>query len=74
MPLVSYYLGRPAHVWIAAMSRRGPARKAGNGSGVVRGTLAPGGGHPQVQVSRKGTLSPAMPTPPNSTTFLVAAS
>lgn len=24
MPLVSYYLGRPAHVWIAAVSRRGP--------------------------------------------------
>jgi hypothetical protein len=40
MPLVSYYLGRPAHVWIAAMSRCGPARKAGNGSGVVRGILA----------------------------------
>jgi hypothetical protein len=40
MPLVSYYLGRPAHVWIAAMPRRGPARKAGNGSGVVRGIPA----------------------------------
>jgi hypothetical protein len=36
MPLVSYYLGRPAHVWIAAMSRRGSARNAGNGSGGVR--------------------------------------
>jgi hypothetical protein len=36
MPLVAFYLGRPAHVWIAAMSRRGPARKADNGSGVVR--------------------------------------
>lgn len=35
MPLVSYYLGRPAHVWIAAMSRRGSAQKADNGSGVV---------------------------------------
>jgi hypothetical protein len=25
MPTVHYYLGRPAHVWIAAMSRRSPA-------------------------------------------------
>jgi hypothetical protein len=24
MPTVPYYLGRPAHVWIAAMSRRRP--------------------------------------------------
>src|SRR5690242_18297454 len=30
MPLVPYYLGRPAHIWIAAMSPCGPARKAGN--------------------------------------------
>jgi hypothetical protein len=35
MPVVSYYLGRPAHVWIAAMSRPGSAQKADNGSGVV---------------------------------------
>ncbi len=26
MPVVSYYLGRPAHVWIAATSRRRIAR------------------------------------------------
>jgi len=26
MPEVPYYLGRPAHVWIAAMSRRRAAR------------------------------------------------
>ena len=25
MPIVPYFLGRPAHVWIAAMSRRGSA-------------------------------------------------
>ena len=25
MPLVHYYLGRPAHFWVAAMSRRDPA-------------------------------------------------
>jgi hypothetical protein len=35
MPLVPYYLGRPAHVWIAAMARRGSAQKADNASGVV---------------------------------------
>jgi hypothetical protein len=28
MPLVPYYLGRPAYIWIAAMSRRSPARRA----------------------------------------------
>jgi hypothetical protein len=33
---VHYYLGRPAHVWIAASSRRGPARQAHEGSGRVR--------------------------------------
>lgn len=26
MPLVAYYLGRPARVWIAAMSRRAGER------------------------------------------------
>jgi hypothetical protein len=25
MPLVHYYLGRPAHFWVAVMSRRDPA-------------------------------------------------
>src|SRR4029077_5946023 len=34
--IVHYYLGRPAHVWIAANSRRGPARQAHKGSGRVR--------------------------------------
>jgi hypothetical protein len=33
--IVHYYLGRPAHVWIAANSRRGPARQAHKGSGSV---------------------------------------
>jgi hypothetical protein len=41
MPIVSYYLGRPAHVWIAAMSSRGSERKENN-SGVVRGSTPPG--------------------------------
>ena len=27
MPLVPYYLGRPAHFWIAAMSRRESGQK-----------------------------------------------
>jgi hypothetical protein len=35
MPAVHYYLGRPARVWIAAQSRRSPARQARNGSGRV---------------------------------------
>jgi len=35
MGIVHYYLGRPAHVWIAANSRRGPARQAHKGSGRV---------------------------------------
>ena len=43
MPIVPYYLGRPAHVWIAAMSRRGPARQTRQGTahGEVRGQQAP---------------------------------
>jgi hypothetical protein len=32
---VHYYLGRPAHVWIAANPRRSPARQAHKGSGRV---------------------------------------
>jgi hypothetical protein len=36
MPLVHYYLGRPAHVWVTAMSRPGFARRAPNGTGLVR--------------------------------------
>ena len=28
MTIVHYYLGRPAHVWIAANPRRSPARQA----------------------------------------------
>jgi hypothetical protein len=34
--VVHYYLGRPAHVWIAASSRRDPARQAHEGSARVR--------------------------------------
>jgi len=36
MTIVHYYLGRPARVWIAANSRRSPARQARQGSGRVR--------------------------------------
>jgi hypothetical protein len=35
MTIVHYYLGRPARVWIAANSRRSPARQARKGSGRV---------------------------------------
>jgi hypothetical protein len=35
MAAVHYYLGRPAHVWISAHSRRSPARQARTGSGPV---------------------------------------
>jgi hypothetical protein len=35
MTIVHYYLGRPAHVWIAANSRRSPARQAHKDSGRV---------------------------------------
>jgi hypothetical protein len=35
MTIVHYYLGRPAHVWIAANPRRSPARQAHKGSGRV---------------------------------------
>ena len=35
MTIVHYYLGRPAHVWIAANSHRSPARQADKGSGRV---------------------------------------
>lgn len=40
MTIVHYYLGRPAHVWIAANSRRGPAPQAHKGTG--RGHTVPG--------------------------------
>jgi hypothetical protein len=36
MPIVPYYLGHPAHVWIAAMSRRSFAWQANNGCELVR--------------------------------------
>jgi hypothetical protein len=36
MPVVPYYLGRPARIWIAAMSRRSSARQARKGGGLVR--------------------------------------
>jgi hypothetical protein len=35
MTVVHYYLGRPARVWIAANSRRSPARQAHEGSGRI---------------------------------------
>ena len=43
MPIVPYYLGRPAHVWVAAMSRRGSPRRTAQGTahGEVRGQQAP---------------------------------
>jgi hypothetical protein len=36
MPLVHYYLGRPASVWIAAMSKRSSARRPRTGTGPAR--------------------------------------
>ena len=39
MTIVHYYLGRPARVWIAAHSRRSPARQARQGSGRGHGGL-----------------------------------
>jgi hypothetical protein len=39
MTIVHYYLGRPTHVWIAANSRRSPARQAHKGSGRVHGGI-----------------------------------
>jgi hypothetical protein len=33
MPVVPYYLGRPASVWIAAMAKRGFARQPRTGTG-----------------------------------------
>ena len=35
MPIVAYYLGRPAHVWSAAVSRRNSARQACGGGGLA---------------------------------------
>jgi pimeloyl-ACP methyl ester carboxylesterase len=44
MPIVPYLLGRPAHVWIAAMARSGSPRQTRQGTahGEVRGQQAPG--------------------------------
>jgi hypothetical protein len=36
MTIVHYYLGRPAHVWIAANSRRSPERQARKGGGRIQ--------------------------------------
>ena len=59
MPLVPYYLGRPAHFWIAAMSRRGSGRIADNGSGVVCGRIPvqPGATQPKVTGAGAGRLA-----------------
>lgn len=40
MPAVHYYLGRPAAVWIAANSRRSPARQAHKGNGRVHSGIS----------------------------------
>ena len=50
MPVVPYYLGRPAHVWSTAMSRRNSARPAREG-----GRLAHGDASGQAAVSLAGT-------------------
>jgi hypothetical protein len=70
MPTIPYYLGRPAHVWIAAMSSRGSARNDNN-SRAVRASTPPGrstqpgaaqdgSAHPESASSapQRGTLSP----------------
>jgi len=41
MPVVPYYLGRSAHVWITAMSRRNSAWQAREGGGNDRGDVLP---------------------------------
>jgi hypothetical protein len=40
MFIVSYYLGRPAHVWSAAMSRRNSARQAREGGGLAHSDIS----------------------------------
>jgi hypothetical protein len=58
MTIVHYYLGRPAHVWIAANSRRSPARQARKGGGRIQSGI-PGqparGSTPSVPAAAHGS-------------------
>jgi hypothetical protein len=72
MTIVHYYLGRPAHVWIAANSRRSPLRQAHKGSGRVHSGI-PGqparGFTPSVSAAAHGSTdatpaAPATGSPP----------
>ena len=66
MTIVHYYLGRPAHVWIAANSRRSPARQAHKGSGRVHSGI-PGqparGFTPSVSLRRTAQPMPTRAVP-----------
>jgi hypothetical protein len=57
MPSVPYYLGRPARIWIAAMSRRGSARQTRKGSGLA-GNDIPGQPQSASPAPRRRTLPP----------------
>jgi len=54
MPRVPYYLGRPARVWIAAMSRRGSARQTRTGSELAGSDIP---GQPQPASAAPGSLA-----------------
>jgi hypothetical protein len=54
MPLVHYYLGRPASVWIAAMSKRSSAQRPRTGTEPARA------GNPGQPASAR---QPAPPSP-----------
>jgi hypothetical protein len=40
MPIVHYYLGRPAYVWYAALSRRSPPRATAAGASALASPAA----------------------------------
>jgi hypothetical protein len=57
MPRVPYYLGRPARIWIAAMSRRGSARQTREDSGLAVSDI-PGQPQSVSPTPRRRTLQP----------------
>jgi hypothetical protein len=75
--IVHYYLGRPAHVWIAANSRRGPARQAHKGSGRARNGIpgkAARGFTPSVPATAHGSTDACSRRPDNRKPAVTAAS
>ena len=77
MTTIHYYLGRPAHVWIAANPRRSPARQAHKGNGRVHSGI-PGqpasGFTPSVSAAARGSTDAHSRRPGNRKSSVTATS